>query len=131
MGMKGSARGLLGIAVLVAATPMLAAQDVKERIALAVDDTGHHVLSVAWSPDGKLLAAGTYPGTVILWEMPRGRERASLHGHGPAVYSVAFSPDGTTLASGGADGTVRLWDPATGKERRVLARRGDAVRTLA
>ena len=72
---------------------------------------------MAFSPDGKTLAAGGLNGVVQLWNFHTGKPRRTLHGHTGLVNSVAFSPGGETLASGGDDGTVRLWDPDTGRPR--------------
>src|SRR5262249_41630168 len=69
--------------------------------------------SVAFSPDTRTLASGSYDGTVKLWEVATGRERGTLKGHEGAVYSVAFAPDGHTIASGSFDATVRLWNLKT------------------
>ncbi|HEY7152662.1 MAG TPA: sigma-70 family RNA polymerase sigma factor [Gemmataceae bacterium] len=77
-------------------------------------------MSVAFSPNGKLLAAGRYDHTVKLWNVATGKEKSSLNGHTEPVFSVSFAPDGKTLASGSGDGTVRLWDVATGKEKTTL-----------
>jgi len=68
---------------------------------------GHsrRVSSIAFSPDGTLLASGSYDDTVKLWSVKERREIATLKG-----FSVAFSPDGALLASGSNDGTVLLWD---------------------
>ena len=79
------------------------------------------VVSVAFSPDGKTLAAGYYAvlassGGVVLWDVAERKRLAE----GPLavitgrVYSMAFSPDGTTLAAGfgGGDRGVELWDVA-------------------
>ena len=64
---------------------------------------------------------GVQDGTVVLWEVTSGQEKATLQGNTDWARSVAFSPDGTTLASGGSrDGTVVLWDVASGQETATL-----------
>jgi len=68
------------------------------------------VACVAFSPDGKTLAAGLTDRTVRLWEVATGKERRRFQGHGNQVLSVAFSPDGKRLASGSQDTTVLVWD---------------------
>lgn len=71
--------------------------------------------SVALSPDGTLVAAGTREGIVRLWEVPTGRGRFPP-GHTGPVRSIAFSPDGGTILTAGEDG-VREWNAETGEER--------------
>ncbi|HLO28594.1 MAG TPA: AAA family ATPase [Anaerolineales bacterium] len=76
------------------------------------------VFSVAFSPDSKILAAGSEDGTVTLWDtgthQPIGQP---LKGHRHYVTGVAFSPDGKLLASSSGDRTIILWDVAT--QRRI------------
>jgi WD40 repeat protein len=74
------------------------------------------VTSVAMSPDGRTLAAGSGDGTITLWDTARRALRGEpLSGHKDLVTSVAIRPDGQTLASGSRDMTVILWDMATGQ----------------
>ena len=79
---------------------------------------GHSVgiLSVAFSPDGSMLASGTYGGSIKLWDVATGNNIGTFeeHKHTDGVLSLAFSPpDGTMLASGSYDGSIKLWDVAT------------------
>lgn len=79
------------------------------------------VSSVAFSPDGKTLASGSYDQTVRLWHVDTGQPRgAPLTGHQEKVLSVAFSPDGKTLASGSWDNTIRLWHVASRQPRGAV-----------
>ena len=82
------------------------------------NDTGA-VFSVAFSPDGKLIASGGYDTTIAIWDAQTGEKIASLEGHEGSVYSVSFSADGRYLVSGSADKTVRLWDTSTWEELAV------------
>ncbi len=78
--------------------------------------------TVAFSPDGHTLAAGSWDDNSIvrLWNVPTGQLIATFTGHTHGTYSVTFSPDGAMLASGGGDLAVRLWDVATGQLKTTL-----------
>lgn len=71
------------------------------------------VYNVTFSPDGKILAAATGSGTIILWDIAKRRPTGQLlRGH-ITFAKLAFSPDSKTLASASYDGTIRLWDVST------------------
>ena len=84
---------------------------------------GHidQVNSVAFSPDGTMLASGSEDGTIRVWNVATGLEIQQLSNTGVAVNSVAFSSDGKRLASG-TNNYVWLWDLTTGN---VVYRLGD------
>jgi WD40 repeat protein len=71
------------------------------------------VYSVAFSPDGKILASGHADEAVRAWDAATGRVVATLRGHKEDVRSVAFSPDSRVLFSGSVDKTINLWDTVT------------------
>jgi WD40 repeat protein len=95
-------------------------------------DSELRVHSLAFSPDGKMLA--TVSGreqfdakrrskdpVVALWDVPTGQFIRRFRGHEQSVYGVDFSPDGLTIATAGAeDRTIRLWSALTGQ---ALAKR--------
>ncbi len=72
--------------------------------------------SLAWTRDGKLLAAGDRDGRLRAWDGATGSPRFDhAEAHADQLLSLAWSPDGTVLASGGRDGKARLWDATTGE----------------
>jgi RNA polymerase sigma factor (sigma-70 family) len=91
----------------------------------------HMAISLAFSPDGKLLATGGYRSDldVRLWDAGTGKEVRVIH-VAAMVPSLAFSPDGKVLAIGQDDGRVALRDAATGKQLRELKGATDSTLAL-
>ena len=75
---------------------------------------------LAFSPDGKRIAAAGFDRTVKVWDAASGQEMLILKGHTDRVETLAFSPDGSRIASAGWDQTVKIWDAVTGREIRTL-----------
>jgi WD40 repeat protein len=76
--------------------------------------------SVAFSPDGKSMAAGSRDKSLHVLDVATGKEVKALVGHDEWVTSTAFSPQGGLLASGSSDKTIHLWDASTGKKLKSL-----------
>ncbi|MFB2833045.1 NB-ARC domain-containing protein [Floridanema evergladense] len=68
------------------------------------------VRSVAFSPDGEVLASSSSDRTIKLWDYQTGECLRTYTGHQGSVYSIAFSPTGDLIVSGSGDRTVKFWD---------------------
>lgn len=66
--------------------------------------------SLAFSPDGKILASGQFGGTIRLWDVNSQQPLPSPSAIGSSISSLAFSPEGKLLAYGSIDGKISLWD---------------------
>jgi WD40 repeat protein len=110
----------------------------------AIVSEGHDksVRSVAFSPDGRLLASGggdyvgllqkPRPGEAIVWlDVGKSLPRVVLDGHKDGVSCVTFSPDGTVLATASFDCTVNLWDVTKWRKTATIIHRGGAVTSVA
>lgn len=82
---------------------------------------------VAFSPDGKLVASGSWDTTVKIWDAQTGKRVMTLKGHTQRIKSIAFSHDGTRIASGSADRLVKVWDLVKGHELLTYREHADEV----
>ena len=88
------------------------------------------VRSLAFSPDGKLLASGNEERTVRIWDVEKRLSLKDLLHDVGQTWSVAFSPNGDILASASDDNVIRLWNIKTGKTIRKLDILGQGPRAV-
>jgi WD40 repeat protein/serine/threonine protein kinase len=74
----------------------------------------------ALSADGVRVAASETPGTIVVFDVDRGRELAELKGDWGEVFGLAFAPSGDTLVSAARDGRIRTWSVSTGTAVNVM-----------
>ena len=93
------------------------------------------VRSLAYSPDGRWLAAGGGQparfGEVIVWNAATGKLAQTLKGHSDYIYAIAFSPDSKLVATSSYDKLIKLWEVDTGRELRTFKDHTDAVYPVA
>ena len=88
-------------------------------------------LSVAFSPNGRYIAAGDLRDGLWIWDSRTHRLIAIWRGHSGQVWCVEFTPDGKGLMSGSADSTLKCWDVSSlgiheADSRREVAPLGDS-----
>jgi WD40 repeat protein len=109
------------------ATDILEVWDVNTgKLMLALSDPDWNILvprsptkktngwGIAWSPDGKRLATGSYVGTAKVWDAANGKELLTLGRNSYPIPSVAWSPDGRRLATASGDKTAKVWEIGIG-----------------
>jgi WD40 repeat protein/DNA-binding SARP family transcriptional activator len=75
--------------------------------------------AVAWSPDGRWIAA-TGDDYAQVWDAASGTVRTELRGHSSFPFGVDWSPDSTRIATGAHDGTARVWELTDHGAREVF-----------
>jgi WD40 repeat protein len=116
-----------GIAVAIAvgvSLSLFAAAD-EQPAGLVATLKGHTetLYAVSFSPDGKLIATGSFDKTIKLWDLS-GKEIRTYNGpagHQNLVLSLAFSRNGQMLASGSSDNTAKIWDVPVSSPLREFA----------
>lgn len=89
------------------------------------------VLSLAASPDGRLLAAGGADNLLRCFELPGGKAKWQIEPHADWITAVAFAPDGTRIATASRDRTTRRIDSSNGEIEATFTGHDCAVLSVA
>ncbi|MBD2233212.1 WD40 repeat domain-containing protein [Phormidium tenue] len=104
--------------------------DLKRGKLVWMFDEGQSIRSLAFSPQGDLLAMGTESGQIWLWSVGSTYQADILDDHQAPVRALAFSPDGSQLASGDDSGRLCLWEVASGFRQGCLKGHTGAIHSL-
>lgn len=88
------------------------------------------VSTIAFSPNGKLIASGSWDGTTKMWDVQTGDNIFTFDGDSTYVKTVSFSPDGKWLAVGLLNHKIKIWDISTGHEIATLMGHSSVVSDL-
>ncbi|HEX8203467.1 MAG TPA: hypothetical protein VF590_23525, partial [Isosphaeraceae bacterium] len=123
------------VAVTSLKSRVVQVHDVETGSVVASLSAGGPTRAIAWSGDGRMLAASVEGRRICVWSPPDPTPRAILGDQLPTVIRLAFNRESTLLASGGWDNMTRLWDPVDGRllvtAPGVFARFGPDGRQLA
>ncbi|MFF1907745.1 WD40 repeat domain-containing serine/threonine protein kinase [Kitasatospora sp. NPDC058218] len=103
----------------------------RKAFVLGEGPSAAQVDTLAFSPDGRTVAAGCHDGVIRLWDLAGRTLTTSLTGSIGSVASMAFSPDGRSLVSCSSTYVVLLWSLATGAGTELIGQRDSAVSGVA
>lgn len=125
---KGEARGLSSISYSPVAKSIATGDSSLNRAALRLHNLDAdqprilgscgRITSIAFSPDGKYLASGSWDETVRLWNVQTGQTRV-LGKNCSRINCIAYSRNGEHVAACSLDGRIRIWNVDTGKSRTI------------
>ena len=139
---KLTAKGIVcAVLVLLLSLILLTARSSAVRVTTAkgpqlrpelVLQRGHSlgVTCAAFAPNGNWIASGAADNTILIWQLPSGRQLRTLSGHRGPIRSVAISRNGELLASGSNDRTIKIWNVDRGTEIFTLTGHAGSINSL-
>lgn len=105
--------------------------DEKYHLILTLQGHEKAVNTVAYSPDGKMIASGSSDNKIKTWDAASGQELKSFDAESKEITSVCFSSDNKYVASGGKNGIVKLWSATSANKISELADYKSAISSVA
>jgi WD40 repeat protein/uncharacterized caspase-like protein len=106
--------------------------DGKQKLVRTLPGHKETISEIVYSPDGKLIASGSWDRTIKLWDAETGKLIDTLIGHQDGINSITFSPDSQTLISGSEDKTIKIWNISDRpKLIKTLTGHTDSVKAVA
>jgi WD40 repeat protein len=102
-----------------------------KKIKSVLEGNEGYVLSFAFSPADKYIAAGDIAGKIVVSSVSTGYSEKTFWGHAGAVSCLAFSPDGKLLYSGSADKSIAVWDVSSQSKVKEIKEHKKEVSALA
>ncbi len=121
---QGSVFGVVGF------TPKLSIYRSEGQLQMELDCPCRDMRALAFSPDGRMLAAAGQDGRLAIWEIATGRQIHLIQADRRRVRSVEFSPDSAKIATGGEGLNVTVWDVLTGQPLYSLPSRPGKVLSM-
>ncbi|NOT32100.1 MAG: protein kinase [Planctomycetes bacterium] len=101
------------------------------EVGLRASEDGAKTSAVAFSPNGRYLAAGDDDGLLVVRDALNWQILQRFQGHIAQITGIAWSPDSERLATSSRDGSLRLWERASGRGLAPLRGHRGAVRAVA
>jgi WD40 repeat protein len=89
------------------------------------------IKTLAFSPDGKLLATAGDDGLILIWDIDCRKLVQTLSAHRWTISALSFSADGNTLISASWDGNIKFWQVKLGQEIDCLSTHNEEVLAMA
>lgn len=116
-----------GYTLAVASLPGISLLNAGDLSLIKWINSTEQIHSLAYSPDGKILAVGMGQRKLVIMDASSGEILESFAGHTWEVNCLAFSPDGKTLLSGSMDKTIRLWGITDGQKLRTFGGQTESI----
>jgi WD40 repeat protein len=88
----------------------------ENKLGQFVDFRAGRISSLTGSTDGRLIAAGTFAGSICIWQLNSKKQRLAFRGHQAAISAIKFQSESEVIVSASVDGTVKGWNTFTGQE---------------